>query len=106
MLFHVMWEFVDTTEEGERRSLSVFSQWQPPEGAQFQGFYGFADGGGVVHQHSRGDLSTFLSEHRALDNGLHLIRRAVALAAPPLQVSERKKRDRHLLAITKNSAYF
>jgi hypothetical protein len=26
----------------------VFSQWQPPEGAQFQGFYGFADGTGGV----------------------------------------------------------
>jgi hypothetical protein len=48
MLFHVMWEFVDTTEEGERRSLSVLAQWQPPEGAQFQGFYGFADGTGGV----------------------------------------------------------
>jgi hypothetical protein len=48
MLFHVSWEFVDPSEEGERRSLAVFSQWQPPEGAQFQGFYGFADGTGGV----------------------------------------------------------
>jgi hypothetical protein len=48
MLFHVLWEFVDTTEEGERRSLAVFSQWQPPAGAEFQGFYGFADGTGGV----------------------------------------------------------
>jgi hypothetical protein len=48
MLFHVMWEFVDTTEEGEKRSLEVFSQWQPPEGAEFQGFYGFTDGTGGV----------------------------------------------------------
>jgi hypothetical protein len=48
MLFHVMWEFVDTTEDAERRSLSVFSQWQPPQGADFQGFYGFADGTGGV----------------------------------------------------------
>ena len=46
MLFHVSWEFIDTTEEGQKRSLSVFSQWQPPEGAQFQGFYGFTDGTG------------------------------------------------------------
>lgn len=46
MLFHVMWEFVDTTEEGEERSLGVFAQWTPPEGADFQGFYGFADGTG------------------------------------------------------------
>lgn len=48
MLFHVMWEFVDTTEEGEQRSLAVFAQWQPPEGADFQGFYGFSDGTGGV----------------------------------------------------------
>lgn len=49
MLFHVTWEFVDTTEEGQKRSLSVFSQWQPPDGADFSnGFYGFADGTGGV----------------------------------------------------------
>ena len=49
MLFHVLWEFVDTTEDGERRSLEVFSKWQPPEGADFsRGFYGFADGTGGV----------------------------------------------------------
>ena len=46
MLFHVSWEFSDTSEEGTRRSLSVFSQWQPPAGAEFKGFYGFAGGGG------------------------------------------------------------
>ena len=48
MLFHVLWEFIDTTEDGERRSLEVFSQWQPPEGAEFRGFYGFTDGTGGV----------------------------------------------------------
>lgn len=48
MLFHVIWEFVDTSEEGERRSLSVFQNWQPPAGAEFRGFYGFADGAGGV----------------------------------------------------------
>ena len=48
MLFHVIWEFVDTSEEGERRSLSVFQIWQPPAGAEFRGFYGFADGAGGV----------------------------------------------------------
>jgi hypothetical protein len=48
MLFHVTWQFTDTSEEGERRSLTVFSQWQPPAGADFQGFYGFADGTGGV----------------------------------------------------------
>ena len=48
MLFMVTWEFSDTTEEGEKRSLDVFSRWQPPEGADFQAFYGFADNSGGV----------------------------------------------------------
>ena len=48
MLFHVTWEFIDTTEEAERRSLAVFEKWQPPEGAEFKGFYGFADNRGGV----------------------------------------------------------
>ncbi len=46
MLFHVTWEFSDQTEAGAKRSLAVFSKWQPPAGAQFQGFYGYADGSG------------------------------------------------------------
>jgi hypothetical protein len=48
MLFHVSWQFVDASEEGNRRSLAVFAKWQPPAGAEFKGFYGFADGGGGV----------------------------------------------------------
>jgi hypothetical protein len=43
-----MWEWIDTTEDGERRSLGVFQQWQPPTGAEFQAFYGFADNSGGV----------------------------------------------------------
>lgn len=46
MLFHVQWEFIDTSEEGEKRSLAVFSRWSPPEETDFQAFYGFADGTG------------------------------------------------------------
>jgi Protein of unknown function (DUF3303) len=48
MLFHVTWKFIDTSEAGQKRSLSVFEKWQPPAGADFQGFYGFADGTGGV----------------------------------------------------------
>ena len=48
MLFHVTWTFTDQGEEAEKRSLAVFGQWQPPAGAEFKGFYGFADGGGGV----------------------------------------------------------
>ena len=48
MLFHVTWEFIDTSEAETRRSLAVFESWQPPPGAEFKGFYGFADGRGGV----------------------------------------------------------
>ena len=48
MLFHVTWQFTDTSEDDIRRNLQVFSKWQPPDGVQFQGFYGFADGTGGV----------------------------------------------------------
>jgi hypothetical protein len=49
MLFSVSWEFTDTSEDGERRSLNVFQNWQPPEGADFsRGFYGYADNSGGV----------------------------------------------------------
>ncbi|MGH9286464.1 MAG: DUF3303 domain-containing protein [Acidimicrobiales bacterium] len=48
MLFMVSWEFSDTSEAGEKRSLEVFSRWQPPAGAEFQGFYAFADNSGGV----------------------------------------------------------
>lgn len=47
MLFHVTWDFIDTSEAGQKRSLELFSKWQPGP-AEFQGFYGFADGGGGV----------------------------------------------------------
>ena len=46
MLFHAEWEFTDRSEEGQKRSLAVFSRWQPPEGTDFQAFYGYGDGTG------------------------------------------------------------
>jgi hypothetical protein len=48
MLFHVIWESTDQSEEGFKRSLEIFSKWQPPAGADFKGFYGFADSSGGV----------------------------------------------------------
>lgn len=46
MLFLVTWDFIDNSEEGQRRSLNVFKSWQPPAGAEFKGFYGYADSSG------------------------------------------------------------
>ena len=48
MLFHVTWAFIDTSEEGQRRSLDVFAACQPPAGAEFKGFYRMTDGSGGV----------------------------------------------------------
>jgi hypothetical protein len=48
MLFCVRWEFTDRSEVGTARSLQVFSQWKPPDEAEFTGFFGFADGTGGV----------------------------------------------------------
>jgi hypothetical protein len=48
MLFAVSWDFVDSSEEGERRSLEVFQNWQPAAGAEFKGFYAYADNTGGV----------------------------------------------------------
>src|SRR6266487_918027 len=48
VLFHTTWEFTDTSEEAIRRNLAFFSQWKPPEGFEFKGFWGFADGSGGV----------------------------------------------------------
>ncbi len=63
MLFHVTWEFIDTTEEGQKRSLELFSKWQPGPGT-FQAFYGFADGGGgvaLIEAGSAADLAKTLA---------------------------------------------
>lgn len=48
MLFHVTWEFFDNSEEAIQRNLAFFSQWTPPDGFEFKGFWGFADGSGGV----------------------------------------------------------
>ena len=47
MLFHVTWEYTDSSEATQKRTLQLFSKWQPGPG-QFQAFYEFAEGGGGV----------------------------------------------------------
>ena len=47
MLFHVTWDVIDASEIGQKRSLQLFSKWEPGPG-RFEAFYGFADGGGGV----------------------------------------------------------
>jgi uncharacterized protein DUF3303 len=60
MLFHVLWRFCDTSEEGQKRSFQVFEAWQPPAEAEFRGFYGFADNSGGVAIIEAGDAATIM----------------------------------------------
>jgi hypothetical protein len=49
VLFHTTWEFhASNSEEAIQRNLAFFSQWKPPDGFEFRGFWGFADGSGGV----------------------------------------------------------
>jgi hypothetical protein len=49
MLFAVNWvNRSGGTEERDRRTLKLFTNWRPPEGFEFKGFYDYADGGGGV----------------------------------------------------------
>jgi Protein of unknown function (DUF3303) len=59
MLFHVTWDYIDNSEAAQKRSLQLFAKWQPGP-AQFQAFYGFADGGGgvaLIEANSASDLA-------------------------------------------------
>jgi hypothetical protein len=48
VLFHTTWEFTDTSEASIERNLAFFAQWKPPDGFEFKGFWGNADGSGGV----------------------------------------------------------
>src|SRR5262245_13479855 len=60
MLFLVTWDFSDSSESGGKRALAAFQAWQPAAGADFKGFYAFADGSGgaaVVEVDSQATLA-------------------------------------------------
>jgi hypothetical protein len=49
MLFAVNWvNRSGATEERDKRSLKLFTNWKPPAGFEFKGFYDYADGNGGV----------------------------------------------------------
>jgi hypothetical protein len=59
VLFHVTWEIVDSSEEGQRTSLATFAKWTPGP-AQFLGFYSYVEGNGgfaIVEAASAGELA-------------------------------------------------
>lgn len=49
MLFAVTWvNRGGMSEERDRRTLKLFTNWQPPAGFEFKGFYDYVDGNGGV----------------------------------------------------------
>ena len=46
MLFAVSYTARDSTEEKEKRSLNLFTNWKPPAGDEFKAHYSLADGSG------------------------------------------------------------
>ena len=49
MLFAVTWVNRDgSTEEREKRSLKLFTNWKPPAGFDFKAFYDYVDGNGGI----------------------------------------------------------
>jgi hypothetical protein len=48
MLFAVIYTARDLSEDQEKRSLTLFTNWKPPSGYEFKAHYAFADGSGGV----------------------------------------------------------
>ena len=49
MLFAVNWvPRGNVTEERDKRTLKLFTNWKPPAGFDFKGFYDYVDGNGGV----------------------------------------------------------
>ena len=49
MLFAVSWvPRGSLTEERDKRTLKLFTNWKPPAGFDFRGFYDYVDGNGGV----------------------------------------------------------
>ena len=48
MLFAVIYTARDVTEEKDKRSLNLFTNWTPPSGYEFKAHYALADGTGGI----------------------------------------------------------
>jgi uncharacterized protein DUF3303 len=48
MLFVALWENRPGTEASDKRILNLFTNWRPPAGVEFKGFYDYADSSGGV----------------------------------------------------------
>ena len=48
MLFSLVYTARDVTEDSQKRSLNLFTNWKPPAGYEFKAHYALADGTGGI----------------------------------------------------------
>ena len=63
MLFAMTYTARQVTEENEKRSLSLFTHWQPPAGYEFKSHYAFADGPGCMGIIEASSAAAILEAH-------------------------------------------
>jgi hypothetical protein len=63
MLFAVIYTARDVTEEKDKRSLKLFTNWKPPAGYEFKAHYALADGSGGVALVEAGSAAALLEAH-------------------------------------------
>jgi hypothetical protein len=63
MLFAVIYTARDVTEEQEKRSLQLFTNWKPPAGYEFKAHYAFVDGSGGVGLAEANSAAALLEAH-------------------------------------------
>jgi len=63
MLFAVLYTAREVTEDKEKRSLNLFTQWKPPANYEFKAHYAFADGTGGMAIVEAGSSAALLEAH-------------------------------------------
>ena len=64
MLFAVSYkQRPGTTEDRDKRTIELFSKWQPPAGYEFKAFYDYADGEGGIAIVDVSSPETMLEAH-------------------------------------------
>jgi hypothetical protein len=63
MLFAMTYRAREVTEEKEKRSLSLFTNWKPPAGYEFKSHYALADGTGGLGIIEAASAAAILEAH-------------------------------------------
>ena len=63
MLFAVIYTARDVSEASQKRSLHLFTNWQPPAGYEFKAHYALCDGSGGVAIAEAASTAALLEAH-------------------------------------------